>query len=51
MSTCVHTPRKPKLYVSMADASLHLRLQVKQGQYNKSFRIKKFSMRNKLNDM
>ena len=21
MSTCVHTPRKPKLYVAMADAS------------------------------
>ena len=32
MSTCVRTPRKPKLYVAMADASLHLLLQVKQGQ-------------------
>ena len=40
MSTGVRTPRKPKLYVTMADASLHLLLQVR----------KKFSMRNKLND-
>ena len=32
MSTCVPTPRKPKLYVAMADASVHLPLQVKRGQ-------------------
>ena len=48
MSTCVRTPRKPKLYVAMADASLHLLLQVKRAN---SFRRKKFSMRNKLNDV
>ena len=29
MSTCVRTPRKPKRYVTMADTSLHLLLQVK----------------------
>ena len=45
MSTCVRTPRKPKLYVAMADASLHLLRQVS------SFRRKKFSMLNKLNDV
>ena len=32
MPTCVHTPRKPKLYVTMADPSPKLLLQVKQGQ-------------------
>ena len=48
MSTCIRTPRKPKLYVAMADASLHLLLQVKRAS---SFRRKKFSMRNKLNDV
>ena len=32
MSTCVRTPRKLKLYVAIADASLHLLLQVKRGQ-------------------
>ena len=31
MSTCVRILRKPKLYVAMADASLHLLLQVKRG--------------------
>ena len=42
MSTCVRTPRKPKLYVAMADASL---------SEASSFRRKRFSMRNKLNDV
>ena len=48
MSTCVITPRKPKLYVAMADASSKLLLQVKQGQ---QFSQKKITMRNKLNDV
>ena len=33
MSTCVRTPRKPKLYVAMADVSPTLLLQVNRGQY------------------
>ena len=44
MSTCVRTPRKPKLYVAMADASFML-------SEASSFRRKKFSMHNKLNDV
>ena len=48
MSTCVRTPRKPKRYVAMADASLHLLLLVKRDQ---NFSSKKFSVRNKLNDV
>ena len=45
MSTCNRTPRKPKLYVTMADASSKLLLQVSEAT---SFRRKKISMRNKL---
>ena len=48
MSTCLRTPKKPKLYVAMADASLHLLLEVKRGS---SFRRKKISMCKKLNDV
>ena len=48
MSTYAHTPRKPKLYVAMADASsIFTALSNEAG----SFHRKKFSMRNKLNDM
>ena len=32
MFTCVGITRKPKLYVAMFHASLHLLLEVKQGQ-------------------
>ena len=48
MSTCVRTPRKPKLYVAMVDASFTFCFRLSEAS---SFRRKKISMRNKLNDV
>ena len=49
MPTCVCTPRKPKLYVAMAGASsTFTAFRLSEAS---SFRRKKFSMRNKLNDV
>ena len=47
MSTCIPTPRKPKLYVTMADASSTFPALSEASR----FRRKKISMRNKLNDV
>ena len=49
MATCVRTPRKPKLYVAMADVSSTFTA----SGYARPvvFVEKKISMRNKLNDV
>ena len=48
MSTCAHTPRKPKLYVTMVDASFTF---TASGQARPLVFVEKNSMRNKLNDV